>query len=150
MGDRCYLELTIRQSDLSRFAPYIDVEPDEKWWDRLDEEEDLPGIVTGSVYEANYAWYDERMNAAKAGIPFYGYHAEGGEYGSYAFASWAGNLHEAPLNHDGALILAVDENLKLISAAARRHLRKYVAALKEIKAAFAKGQPEAASLEEAA
>ena len=60
----------------------------------------------------------ERMNAAKANIPFYGYHAEGGEYGSYAFASWAGKLHEAPLSHDGDLVLAVDENLKPVSAAA--------------------------------
>lgn len=143
MGDRCYLEITLRREDLSRFAPHIDAAPDEEWWDHLDEEQDRPEIVTASVYEANYAWYDERMNAAKADIPFHGYHAEGGEYGSYAFASWAGKLHEAPLSHEGDLVLAVDENLKPISAAARRQLRQYVAALKEIKASFAMAMPVA-------
>ena len=148
MGDRCYLEITLRREDLCRFAPHIDATPEEEWWDRLDEEEDRPGVVTVSVYEANYAWYDERMNAAKADIPFHGYHAEGGEYGSYAFASRAGKLHEAPLSHEGDLVLAVDENLKPISAKARRQLRQYVAALKEIKASFAKAMP--AALPEAA
>lgn len=149
MGDRCYLEITLRREDLSRFAPHIDATPEEEWWDRLEEEEDRPGVVTASVYEANYAWYDERMNAAKANIPFYGYHAEGGEYGSYAFASWAGKLHEAPLSHDGYLVLAVDENLKPITAKARRHLRQYVAALKKIKSDFASART-ADPLEEAA
>ena len=143
MGDRCYLEITLRRSDLSRFAPHIDVAPDEEWWDHLDEEQDRPGIVTASVYEANYAWYDERMNAAKADIPFYGYHADGGEYGSYAFASWAGKLHEAQLSHEGDLVLAVDEHLKPISAAARRQLRQYVAALRKIKDSFAMAMPVA-------
>ena len=149
MGDRCYLEITLRRSDLPRFAPHIDAAPEEEWWDHLDEEQDRPEIVTASVYEANYAWYDERMNAAKANIPFHGYHAEGGEYGSYAFASWAGKLHEAPLSHEGDLVLAVDENLKPITAKARRHLRQYVAALKMIKSDFASAR-SADPLEEAA
>ena len=143
MGDRCYLEITLRHEDLSRFAPHIDAAPEEEWWDHLDEEQDRPEIVTASVYEANYAWYDERMNAAKADIPFHGYHAEGGEYGSYAFASWAGKLHEAPLSHEGDLVLAVDEHLKPISAAARQQLRQYVAALRKIKDSFAMAMPVA-------
>ncbi len=141
MGDRCYLEITLRCEDLSRFAEHVNAAPEEEWWDRLDEEEDRPGVVTASVYEANYAWYDERMKAAKANIPFYGYHAEGGEYGSYAFASWAGKLHEALLSHEGDLVLAVDENLKPITAKTRRHLRQYVAALKKIKSDFASARP---------
>jgi hypothetical protein len=149
MGDRCYLELTLRRSDLARFAPHIDAAPEEKWWDRLDEDEANPELVTASVYEANYSWYDERMNAAKADIPFYGYHAEGGEYGSYAFASWAGKLQEAPLSHEGDLILAVDENLKAISSTARRQLRQYVTALRRIKSDFATAKP-VGSLEKAA
>ena len=143
MGDRCYLEITLRRSDLDRFGKHLDAAPGEEWWDHLDEEANQPGIVTASVYEANYAWYDQRMNAAKADIPFYGYHAEGGEYGSYAFASWAGKLYEAPLSHEGDLMLAVDENLKPISAKARRHLRQYVDALKQIKADFATARPAA-------
>ena len=141
MGDSCFLEITMRRSDLPRFASHIDAAPEEKWWDRLDEDENRPEIVTVSVYEANYSWYDERMNTAKAEIPFYGYHAEGGEYGSYAFASLAGKLHEAPLSHEGDLMLAVDENLKPISSKARRNLRQYVAALRQLKSDFAMAKP---------
>ena len=149
MGDRCYLELTLCRSDLSHFAPHIDSTPNEAWWDHLDEDADHPEEVTVSVHEANYAWYDERMNAAKAGIPFYGTHGEGGEYGSYAFASWAGKLHEVPLSHDGDLVLAVDENLKPVCATARRHLRQYVSALRKIKSHFAHAE-SVDSLQEAA
>ena len=68
MGDRCYLEITLRRSDLDRFGKHLDAAPGEEWWDHLDEEATQPGIVTASVYEANYAWYDERMNAAKGTV----------------------------------------------------------------------------------
>ena len=146
MGDRCYLEITLRREDLSRFAPHIDAAPEEKWWDSLDEEADRPEIVTASVYEANYAWYDERCTAAKEGIDFHGWHAEGGEYGPYEFVSFRGKHLEAERNHDGELVIAVDENLKPLNSVA--HLRKYVRTLKKVKAAFAKVQVE--TLEKAA
>ena len=55
MGDRCYLEITLRRSDLDRFGKHLDAAPGEAWWDHLDEEANQPGIVTASVYEANYA-----------------------------------------------------------------------------------------------
>ena len=80
MGDRCYLEITLRRADLDRFGKHLDAAPGEEWWDHLDEEANQPGIITASVYEANYAWYDERCAAAKEGIDFHGWHAEGGEY----------------------------------------------------------------------
>jgi hypothetical protein len=149
MGDRCYIEITMRRSDLSRFAAHVDAAPAEKWWDCLTEEENRPGVVTVSVYEANYGWYDERAAAAKDGIPFYGTHADGGEYGPYAFASWNGEHCETPLNHDCDLILAVDEDLKPIQRAARRQLRNYVSQRKAIRAAFATAESEQ-SLEVAA
>ena len=85
MGDRCYLEITLRRSDLDRFGKHLDAAPGEAWWDHLDEEANQPGIVTASVYEANYSWYDERCAAAKKGIDFHGWHAEGGEYGVCVF-----------------------------------------------------------------
>ena len=147
MGDRCYLEITLRRSDLDRFGKHLDAAPGEEWWDHLDEEANQPGIVTASVYEANYAWYDERCAAAKDGIDFHGWHAEGGEYGPYEFVSFMGKHLEAERNHDGELVIAVDENLKPITGMA--HLRKYVRTLKKVKAAFAKVEP-AAELEKAA
>ena len=147
MGDRCYLEITLRRADLDRFGKHLDVAPGEAWWDHLDEEENQPGIVTASVYEANYAWYDERCAAAKDGIDFHGWHAEGGEYGPFEFVSFRGKHLEAERNHDGDLVIAVDENLKPITGMA--HLRRYVRTLKKVKAAFARVEP-AAELEKAA
>ena len=147
MGDRCYLEITLRRSDLDRFGKHLDAAPGEEWWDHLDDESDQPGIVTASVYEANYSWYDERCAAAKDGIDFHGWHAEGGEYGPFEFVSFRGKHLEAERNHDGELVIAVDENLKPLTGMAR--LRKYVRTLKKVNAAFARVEP-AAELEKAA
>lgn len=147
MGDRCYLEITLRRSDLDRFGKHLDAAPGEAWWDHLDEEANQPGIVTASVYEANYAWYDERCTAAKEGIDFHGWHAEGGEYGPYEFVSFRGKHLEAERNHDGELVIAVDEDLKPITGMV--HLRKYARTLKKVKAEFAMIEP-AAELEAAA
>ena len=146
MGDRCYLEITLRRSDLDRFGKHLDAAPGEEWWDHLDEEASQPVIVTASVYEANYAWLDERLAAAQDGIDFHGWHAEGGEYGPYEFAAFRGKHLEAERNHDGELVIAVDENLRPLAGMA--HLRKYVRILKKVKAAFARAEP-AAELEAA-
>ena len=147
MGDRCYLEITLHRSELDRFGKHLDAASGEEWWDHLDEEASQLGIVTASVYEANYAWYDERCAAAKDGIDFHGWHAEGGEYGPYEFVAFKGKHLEAERNHDGELVIAVDENLKPITGMA--HLRKYVRTLKKVKAALARVEP-AAELEAAA
>ena len=147
MGDRCYLEITLRRSDLDRFGKHLDAAPGEEWWDHLDDESDQPGIVTASVYEANYSWYDQRCAAAKEGIDFHGWHAEGGEYGPYEFVSFRGKHLEAERNHDGDLVIAVDENLKPLTGMAR--LRKYARTLKKVKAAFAM-EAQVAGLETAA
>ena len=146
MGDRCYLEITLRRSDLDRFGKHLDSAPGEEWWDHLDEEASQPVIVTASVYEANYAWYDERAAAAREGIDFHGWHAEGGEYGPYEFVAFKGKHLEAERNHDGELVIAVYENLRPLAGMA--HLRKYVRILKKVKAAFARAEP-AAELEAA-
>ena len=147
MGDRCYLEITLRRSDLDRFGKHLDAAPGEAWWDHLDEEANQPGVVTASVYEANYSWYDERCAAAKKGIDFHGWHAEGGEYGPFEFVSFRGKHLEAERNHDGELVIAVDENLKPLTGMA--HLRKYARTLKKVRAAFAK-EAQVAGLEKAA
>ena len=146
MGDRCYFEITLRRSDLDRFGKHLDAAPGEEWWDHLDGEASQPGIVTASVHEANYAWLDERLAAAQDGIDFHGWHAEGGEYGPYEFAAFRGKHLEAERNHDGELVIAVDENLRPLAGMA--HLRKYVRILKKVKAAFARVEP-AAELEAA-
>jgi hypothetical protein len=111
MGDRCFLEMTIRREDLPKFARHVDAKPDEEWWDDLHDHPSNPRLVSVSVNEANYGWLDERQEAAEAGIPFFGSHDEGGCYGGYAFAAMDGEMNEAPLNHDGYLVIAVDDDL---------------------------------------
>jgi len=133
MGDRCYLEMTMRRADRPRFAEHVGAEPTEKWWDQ-EFAEDHPCLVTVNVYEANYAWYDELRAAAEAGIPFFGQHGEGGEYGAYAFVSVNGEHAEAPVNHDGDFIIAVDENLQPLGDT--EELRAYVARLRTLRRRF--------------
>lgn len=132
MGDRCYVEMTMRPPDLLRFAPFVRT-ADERWWDDLDEQNN-PDLVTVRVYEANYAWYDERAAAAADGMPFFGTHGEGGEYGAYAFAAADGEQVEAPLNHDGYMVLAVDDDLKPVDDI--EELRAYINKLRAVKRLF--------------
>ncbi len=135
MGDRCYLEMTIRREDLPKFALCVDAEPGEEWWDDLREHPSNPHLVSVSVYEVNYGWLDERQEAAKAGIAFAGTHGDGGCYGSYAFAAHDGEMSEAPLSHDGDLIIAVDEDLKPVDDGDET-IRAYVARLRAVERLF--------------
>lgn len=133
MGDWCYLEITMRKADLPKFALHLHEPPDKPWWD--DEKKDNPpGLATVRVFEANYAWYDEREAAAKAGLPFYGKHGEGGEYGPYAFASSDGGMLETPLDRDGELTMAVDEDLQPLGDIER--LRAFVAKRRAVQKGF--------------
>lgn len=140
MGDRCNIMITLRQEDLARFAPFLEAQPTDVWWDERCEE--FPGIVTVSLYDVNYALGDARHKAADEGIPFYGNHSAGDEYGAGAFVSWDGIQHEVPLNHAGDLYIAVDEYLEPLEDLTP--LRDYVKNLKAIKAAFASPVEQAA------
>lgn len=133
MGDRCNIMITMRREDLARFAPFVGALPGDAWWDERCEE--YPGIAKVSLYDVNYALGDARFAAAEAGIPFYGNHCAGDEYGAGAFVSCDGILHEVPLNHGGDLYIAVDEDLEPLDDLTL--LRDYVKNLKAIKAALA-------------
>jgi hypothetical protein len=146
MGDRCNIQITLRQEDLARFAPHLDAAPEDKWWDELHDEPGN-GCVTVELYEANYGLCDARLAAADAGIPFYGNHGEGGEYGPCGFVSWRGKHHEVDFDHQGCMTIAVDEDLKPITDL--KYLRRYVKAYRAIIKAFAK-QPRTKKLKEAA
>jgi len=124
----------MRKADLPRVAPFIDAKPDEKWWDADDEVAQHPELVTVTIYEANYAWTDQREAAARAGIPFYGTHGEGGEYGRYAFAALNGEMREAPLTHEGDLFMALGNDLQPLEDI--ESLRAYIAKLRGVKMLF--------------
>jgi hypothetical protein len=136
MGDRCYLEITMRKADLPRFAPFAGARADEKWWDNEDDVDRHPDLVTVGVYEANYAWSDQRLAAAKAGVPFYGNHGEGGEYGPYAFAALDSEMLEVEVNGAGYMFIAVDDNLQPVDHDDLKHMREYVAKLRAVKRLF--------------
>jgi hypothetical protein len=88
MSDRCYLSITVEAGKVKLFKQIVfggdDVE--------LEESTDL--AVTMVDYEANYALYDELVEAAKNEILFYGYHGSGSEYGAGLFFSKGGLYHE--------------------------------------------------------
>ena len=131
MGDRCYLEITLRTKDLRRFNEVTGLGDD--WWDQ---ELDAPagGLIRVAVHEANYALYSERETAAKAGIPFMGAHGEGGDYAGFTFASIRGAQRESEVNRDGELVLAVDRALKPLNGT--RHIRSYLRKVRAVEKLF--------------
>lgn len=91
MSDNCYLEITFRKKDQDALGRHLLGESGEFWDDVHDEDDSW---IKVGIWEANYSLFDQRMKAAKAGIPFYGYHAEGGNYGSMLFAAVDGEMFE--------------------------------------------------------
>lgn len=91
MGDRCYLEMTIRIEDLPKWRELLN--------DRFCAEEEKYARENHEFFiemeesEASYSWWDERQSAAKAGCVFYGRHTEGGEYGGGKFVGVDGKHH---------------------------------------------------------
>jgi len=136
MGDRCYLRITLKREDLDRFGAALGERPGATWWE--EEEEAAPGIVEVGVTEANYAWYEDRGRAADEGIPFFGWHGEGGDYGSFAFVSLDGEHVEAAIDRDGYLVIQVDEDLEPITD--RRTLRRFVKKRHAVEKLFGIGQ----------
>lgn len=132
MGDRCYLRITLKREDLDRFGQHLGYLPGDRWWDELDEPAD--GLVEVGIFEANYGLTDQRMAAAQAGVAFVGWHSEGGEYGSYEFASAGGEMLECETNRNGDLILALDHDLNIQNDL--QHTRKYVAMRRQVREAM--------------
>ena len=138
MGDRCYLQMTLRRADLPRFAHCVHARPDETWWDDEDEL-DNKDLISVRIYEANYAWYDQREEAAAAGIPFFGAHGEGGEYAGCAFASLDGEQIEVYVDRDGMICVQIDERTQLLTDLG--YIQDYLEKLRAVKELF--GMPAA-------
>lgn len=106
MGDRCWLSLTMRQSDREALMPFLP-------WTIGDEEcEDNPdGTLDLTVDEANYAWTEELTKAAEEGhVPFYGCHGNGGCYGNGVFASDGKDFIEKGASDEGLPTVEFDLN----------------------------------------
>lgn len=102
MGDRCYLRMYFRRQDLLTIVGAFNAEysehntEEETFWLIFDEWDITENIVDGVCYEANYGWYSEREQIALLGVPFFGYHHEGGEYSSAVFAAINGEIADVP------------------------------------------------------
>ena len=106
MGDRCYLSLTMRQSDVAAMGDVV-CPGEPEWWSEREDNED--GSTELSVGEANYAWTDELVDAAKT-LCFYGQHGPGFCYGGGAFAACGGEFFDKETSHDG--LPTVEFNIK--------------------------------------
>jgi len=91
MGDRCYLEMTIRIEDLPKWRKHFGnafCAEEEKY--AIEHHEPF---IQMEESEANYSWWDQRESLAKEDCVFYGRHTEGGEYGGGKFVGVDGKHH---------------------------------------------------------
>jgi len=103
MGDRCYLQMTLRRDDYEKhdLSDYFS----EGVVGKND------GLMTVAEWEANWTYESELEEWAKLNIPFYGYHGPGENYGPSVFASdGKGHYAEAETNSDGHLIGVVNDD----------------------------------------
>jgi len=99
-------------------------------WDQEEPHADLPGCTTAWITEINYGGYDERHELARRGVPFFGHHSAGDDYGPLAFAACDGHLDEIDADHNGKPSVVVDESTGLPTQEAQELAKQYVARLK--------------------
>jgi len=100
MGDRCWIQMTFRKEDQAKFEQILG-----DCWDDIVEEN---GIITANAYDANYGFYSEREELAKAGLTFDGQHGAGGNYGDGIFACHKGKHAEINADSNGNSMIAID------------------------------------------
>lgn len=101
MSDVCNFDMIILKKDKEKvdevmFGEIVD------WREENDNED---GTITLVEYEANYGYYEQCRDLAKAGIAFFGHNGTGGEYGQGVFACYDGHLAEANAIEDGPVAL---------------------------------------------
>ena len=124
MGDRCAMSVTFHERDRELVEGLLGP------WDQEDPHADLPGCTTVWIGEINYGGYDERDELARRGVPFFGHHSAGDEYGPLAFAACDGRMDEINADHSGKPSVVIDESSGMPTPEARRRAQQYVARLK--------------------
>lgn len=81
MGDRCYLQVTVREGDEAAIEGYLG---------DADSREEEGTVVTLTYEQANYGLGNYLEEAADGGLEFYGFHGTGSSYDAAEFCS-AGN-----------------------------------------------------------
>jgi hypothetical protein len=124
MSDRCYLMIHVHRDDVKALTAILDggEGDDPSEWDADDD-----GVVTIEDIEANYALGNARQLAAEAGIPFYGHHGEGGDFGPYLFASVNGQQIEHETGESGHPVISVhSENGGMIDSDAFEMAKRFL------------------------
>lgn len=115
MGDRCYLEITLREKDLPIFdlAFSMSKSPGSflKWLDNYHTDEKAK-TVTGFATEANYGWYSELEEAARLGAVFIAHNSAGSEYGAGVFACSGSKSAWLATDENKDLICTLDKQLR--------------------------------------
>lgn len=133
MSSPCYLFLNVRKADVERFWAEMDKDP-RPFWNTFsnNKDEDDHGNPIYEVYEANYAWYDPLMKAARKGLVFCGFHGCGGSYAGGDFCAVGEKYFEVEtvcgdgsrpvvgINSDGTLAEKEIENAKEYFAARKK------------------------------
>jgi len=102
MGDRCHLTMTIHPADL---AKAIAQESEMRNLDEFSLER-----IEYQMEEVNYGATEDREKLAGAGVRFYGYHTEGGDYPGFEFFGDGETLWEWPTDGNGGYAINVTKD----------------------------------------
>lgn len=132
MGDRCYLEMTIRERDLPVFERVFGPGFLDTFCDSA--RRDGGGVVSIEVCEANYGCYSERYEAARKRAVFFGTHTSGYDYDGAAFVGVGGKLFEVAANNRGLVVAEIDNiDSGLIGHQVQANIVEYARALRQAK-----------------
>lgn len=107
MGDRTYVEMTVRKCDAAIWAKAFD-NTEADWLSMFSEvKSETDTLVCGYMEDANYAVCDERQEAANAGAVFTGSHESGGDYPAMDFFGRDGVMLEWETS-EGYCLVCVD------------------------------------------
>jgi hypothetical protein len=94
MGDRCWVEVTVRKDHVERFLQIADYDPESQ--------SESDHVVEFQFQEVNYGMGSQLDEAAADGLEFYGHHTAGDSYGSSEFFSdGKGSVEYIPTGDDG-------------------------------------------------
>jgi hypothetical protein len=96
MGDRCYLQVTVRESDEAAIQHHLG---------DADSREEEGTVVTLTYEEANYGLGNDLEEAATAGVEFYGWHGTGSSYDASDFCSFNNTALYVYVGTDGGFLI---------------------------------------------
>jgi len=133
MSAPCYLNITVRKADVERFWATLGKDPRPYWNTYMNnQEEDEFGNPVYEATDANYAWYDQLIEAARKGLVFHGSHGCGGSYAAGDFCAVSEKYFEVEtvcgdgsrpvvgINEDGGRVEKEIEKAKEYFAARKR------------------------------